>query len=77
MNLKSVMRLTYFFAWVFAALALIYRALAYAGVLYVRLPASSRGVLFFSVFLFIATIATGVYAQAHGATEGQSKGTSA
>lgn len=77
MNLKSVMRLTYLFAWVFAILALIYRALAFAGVIYVDLPATSRGVLFFSAFLFMASIATGVYAQAHGATEGQSKGPSA
>jgi hypothetical protein len=77
MNLKFVMRMTYLFAWVFAILALIYRGLAYAGVIYVTLPASSRGVLFFSAFLFMATIATGVYAQVYGATDGKSKGPSA
>lgn len=68
MNLNLVMRLTYLLAWAFAAFAVIYRLLEIVGLSALRvLPVTSRGVLFFSGFLFIATIATAAYAKATSA----------
>ena len=64
MNLNSIMRYTYVLGWLFAALALVYRALQWAGVSRLGLPVTSRGVLFFSGFLFVACIATAAYEQA-------------
>lgn len=67
MNLNSAMRLTYLLAWVFTAVAVIYRALEVMSVTAVRvLPVTSRGVLFFGGFLFLATIATAEYMRAQG-----------
>ncbi len=67
MSLNFVMRYTYLFAWVFAVLAIIYRGLQMFGIAWAeRLPVTSRGVLIFSGFLFIATMATAAYAKAQG-----------
>jgi len=64
MNLRSVMRYTYSLGWFFGAVAILYRLLEriFPGMFH-NLPASSRGVLFFSGLLFLSTIATGIYAQ--------------
>ncbi len=77
MNLNSAMRVTYALAWVFAALALIQRALEYVMLLHVNLPATSRGMLFFSAFLFLATMATAAYAQAQHEPGTKARGTTA
>ena len=67
MNLSSVMRLSYLLAWVFAAIAIIYRlAELFHVVAKDILGISSRGVMFGSGLLFLATIATAAYAQAAG-----------
>ena len=64
MKLHSLMRYTYSLGWFFGALALLYRLFER---LFPRMiqhvPTTSRGMLFFSAFLFICTIATGIYAQ--------------
>ncbi len=68
--MNTIMRLSYMLAWVFAALAVIYRGLEIVAASAVqRLPLSSRHVLFFSGFLFVATIATAAYAQATGSAQ--------
>ena len=78
MNLYSVARLTYVLAWIFAALSIIYRAVLFTDKIYhPLLPASSRGVLFFAAFLFLASIATAQYAQLQESSRTKSKGTSA
>ncbi len=77
MNLNSIMRSTYMLGWIFAVLALVYRALQMAGVVQSLAGATSRGVLFFSGFLFLVTIATAAYAQASGETGKKTKATSA
>lgn len=75
MNLNSIMRLSYVLGWVFAAVAVVYRGIEMAGAFANRtMPVSSRGVLFFAGFLFIASIASSSLAQAEG---GKSKGASA
>jgi preprotein translocase subunit SecG len=64
MNLSSIVRYTYVLGWLFAALSLVYRALQWTmGESRMGLPVSSRGVLFFSCFLFLACIATAAYEQ--------------
>src|SRR6516225_5852996 len=56
MNLSSVMRLSYLLAWVFAAIAIIYRlAELFHVVAKDILGISSRGVMFGSGLLFLAT----------------------
>lgn len=78
MNLNSVMRLSYLLAWVFAAIAVIYRALEMFHVVPNNvLQVSSRGVMFLSGILFLATIATAAYAQAAGSAGAKSRGIAA
>ena len=70
--MNSVMRWSYLLAWVFAALAVGARGLETIGVHALSsMPVTSRGLLFFSGFLFLATIATGTYAQASGGMKGR------
>ena len=72
MNLNSIMRYTYVLGWLFAALALVYRGLqCIMGASRMGLPVTSRGVLFFSGFLFLACIATAAYEQATRAGQGK------
>ncbi|MGH9521395.1 MAG: hypothetical protein ACRD3E_02550 [Terriglobales bacterium] len=78
MNLYSVARLTYVSAWIFAAISLLYRAVLFTGRIYRPLfPASSRGVLFFAAFLFLASIATSQYAQLQDSSRTKTKSNSA
>lgn len=64
MKFRSLMRYTYSLGWFFGVLAILYRIVEriFPNML-VRIPVTSRGMLFFSGFLFVCTIATGVYAQ--------------
>lgn len=75
MNLISIMRLSYVLGWVFAAIAVIWRGLEIAGITVLsNLRLTSRGVLIFAAFLFVASIASATYAQA---ATGKSKGAAA
>jgi len=64
MKIQSLMRYTYWLGWFFGALAILYRIFEriFPGMLQ-RVPVTSRGMLFFSSFLFVCTIATGIYSQ--------------
>lgn len=64
MKLHSAMRYTYLLGWLFGALAILYRVVEwlFPGMIQ-HIPVTSRGMLFFSGFLFMCTIATGIYAQ--------------
>ena len=65
--MASVTRMSYVLGWVFAVVAVLSKGLAATGVEAVhKLPASPRGILFFACFLFLATVATAAYEQAHG-----------
>lgn len=65
MDLKLVIRYTYLLGWAFGAVAVIFRLLEKLGVQVVQaVPLTSRGVLFFAGFLFVACIASCLYAQA-------------
>jgi len=67
MNLNFVMRYTYLLAWAAFVIAIIYRALQMLSMAWAeKLPVTSRGVLFLSGFLFLATIATAAYSKAQG-----------
>jgi hypothetical protein len=67
MNLNFVLRYTYLLAWAAFVIAIIYRALQILGLGWAeKLPVTSRGVLFLSGFLFVATIATAAYSRAQG-----------
>ena len=67
MNLNFVMRYTYLLAWAAFVIAIIYRALQMLGMAWAeKLPVGSRGVLFLSGFLVVATIATAAYSRAQG-----------
>ena len=64
MKLRSVMRYTYSLGWVFGALAIGYRLIdRLFPKMIEHVPTTPRGMLFFSAFLFLCTIATGIYAQ--------------
>ena len=63
--MSSVMRLSYVLGWLFAAVAVVSKALEAVGVQAVqKLPASPRGILFFAGFLFLATVASAACEQA-------------
>jgi len=67
--MPSTMRLSYILGWIFAAIAVLDKALVALGVQAVdRMPVSPRGILFFAGFLFLATIASAAYEQAQGPT---------
>ncbi len=69
MNLTGIMRISYLLGWVFAVLAVVYRGLQMLGIQALnRVGVTSRGVLFFSGFLFLVTVATAAYAQTQGST---------
>jgi len=64
MKLHSTMRYTYSLGWLFGALAILYRIVErlFPGLIQ-HVPVTSRGMLFFGGFLFVCTIATGIYCQ--------------
>ena len=77
MNLNSVMRFTYLLAWASAIIAILYRGLQILGMKWIeRVPVTSRGVLFFSAFLFLATLATAAYTQAQASSGMKGRGAS-
>jgi hypothetical protein len=65
MNLHLVMRWSYLLAWLFGALAVVLRVVErIRGTALSSLPASTRGMLMFAGFLFVASMATAAYEQA-------------
>ncbi len=70
--MTSVMRLSYVLGWLFAALAVLCKALDAIGVQAVqKVPIAPRGILFFAGFLFLATVASAAYEQAQGSAKGR------
>ncbi len=58
MDLTGIMRISFVLGWVFAALAIVYRGLQMFGIQALnRIGVNSGGVLFFSCFLFLVTVA--------------------
>jgi len=63
MRFHSIMRYTYSLGWSFGILAVIARAFERLFPDLLKLPVTARGMLFFGGFLFLCTIATGIYMQ--------------